>query len=149
MTRALRLLAAVSSVLALLLSVSTGRAEPWFGWGQNNAEERYLNGDLDVEDLVTGTMTGRSRHERRETRAGTWISIGGFWRTLEIGSQDVGLLLVAGIAFDRLDRGRKEGPDIPFLGEGTKPPAPPPPSPQPTPRGAPRGWVKLTILSTP
>jgi hypothetical protein len=131
MIRTLRLVAPISSVLALLFSVSTARAEPWFGWGQNRGEERYLDGDLDIEDLVAGTVTGRSRHERGETRAGTWISIGGFYRTFEIGSQDVGLLLVAGIAFDRLDRGRKESPDSAFLGEGTTPPATSPPSPQP------------------
>src|SRR5580658_706322 len=137
MTRTLRLVAAVSSLLALLLRVSPAWAEPWFGWGQNRAEERYLNGDLDVEDLVTGTVTGRSRHERGETHAGTWISIGGFYRTFEIGSQDVGLLLVAGIAFDRLDRGRREGPDNAFLGDGTKPPAASPPSSEPTATPAP------------
>jgi hypothetical protein len=137
MTRVLRLVAAISSVLALLLRVSPAWAEPWFGWGQNRAEERYLNGDLDVEDLVTGTVTGRSRHERGETHAGTWISIGGFYRTFEIGSQDVGLLLVAGIAFDRLDRGRREGPDNAFLGDGTKPPAASPPSSEPTATPAP------------
>jgi hypothetical protein len=121
-------LAAASSLLALLLSVSSARAEPWFGWGQNRTEELYLNGDLDVEDLVTGTVTGRSRNGRQQSRAGTWVSVGGFWRTLESGIKDVGLLLVAGVAFDRLDRGQRQGSSMAFVSEGTKPP----PTPQPT-----------------
>jgi hypothetical protein len=121
-------LVAACSALAFLIHTSSASAEPWFGWGQHAAEERYLNGDLDVEDLVTGTVTGRSRNEGGQTRAGTWISVGGFWRTLSTGSQDVGVLLIAGMAFDRLDGAREGGPEMAFVGEGTKPPSLPPPS---------------------
>jgi hypothetical protein len=137
----LRDLAAACSLLSLLLAVRPAKAEPWFGWGQNRTEDRYLSGDLDVEDLVAGTVTGRSRGEAVRTRAGTWVSLGGFWRVLEGGAQDAGLLVVAGVAFDRLAKAHRDREDSGgFIAEGsakappTPSPAPPsPPSPAPAP----------------
>jgi hypothetical protein len=134
-------LLATALLVGLVLAASTARAEPWFGWGQSKAEESYLSGDLDLEDLVTGTVSGRSRNQVGGTRAGTWISLGGYWRVLETGNQDVGLLVVAGVAFDRLAKGSRQEATVEkeasFVGDGSaKPPSPtsppaPPLSPPP------------------
>jgi len=127
--------AAAFSLLSIVLAVRPARADPWFGWGQSHAEDRYLSGDLDVEDLVAGNVLGRSRNEVDRSRAGTWVSLGGFWRVLEGGGQDAGLLVVAGVAFDRLAKGRGQASGTTGLGDGSAkaPPAatplPPPPAP--------------------
>ena len=131
-----RKLLAVSLSLSALFTVVPAKAEPWFGWGQNKTEDRYLSGDIDVEDLVTGTITGRSRNGVESSRAGTWISLGGFFRVFQDGTEDAGVLVIAGVAFDRIARGRRET-SAEAIADGTaKPqpgPAPPPPAPSPPP----------------
>jgi hypothetical protein len=134
-------LLAASAAVSLVLAASVAKAEPWFGWGQNKAEDRYLSGDLDVEDLVTGTITARSRTETEPSRAGTWVSLGGYLSVFEDGTQDVGVLVIAGVAFDRIAKGRREGGDVTAIGDGSAKlqpipspapsPAPPPPPPDP------------------
>ncbi|MGO8992716.1 MAG: hypothetical protein ACLQVI_05275 [Polyangiaceae bacterium] len=80
-------------------------AEPWFGWGDNALEERYLDGDIDVEDLVEGTRVARSRGGSQQLRAGTWLTVGTFVRTV-FGKVDVGTMVLVGAAFDRVAEGR-------------------------------------------
>jgi hypothetical protein len=130
-----RELLAVSCALAALLMVMPAKAEPWFGWGENKTEDRYLSGDIDVEDLVTGTITGRSRNGVESSRAGTWISLGGFLRVFEDGTEDAGVLVIAGVAFDRLAKGRRGGAAAEAISDGSAKlqPAPMPPSPAPSP----------------
>jgi len=143
--------------LVVLLLSRPARAEPWFGWGDGKTEDRYNDGDLDVEDLVEGLHVARSRDGgSQQLRAGTWLTLGAFTRTVD-NKQDVGVLLIFAGAFDRLLEGRRHQlarPDetSPFtasafaasvLGEGPLPrggalppgtviiPAPPPPPPPP------------------
>jgi hypothetical protein len=135
-------LVAASSLLVLALSASPARAEPWLGWSQGKEEEAHLSGDLDIEDLLTGAVNETRTRAGQRARAGTWVSIGGFWRALESGSQDVGLLLVAGVAFERSERGSREIGRTAVFAEGT--PLPPAPRPSPAVTPGPR-----TIVGTP
>jgi hypothetical protein len=118
---------AAASALALILAATPSRAEPWFGWGQSKTEDRYLSGDIDLEDLLDGTMVARSQNGAEQVRAGTWVSLGGFWRALEGGYQDVGVLVIAGVAFDKLAQGPTHTPA--FLSEGSAKQRPAPPAP--------------------
>jgi hypothetical protein len=94
-----RLLAVV-----LLLVASPARADPWFGSGDNHLEDLYLDGDLGVEDIVDGLHVARSRGGSQEVRAGTWFTLGGFFRTVD-GREDVGVLVLVGVAFDKIAEG--------------------------------------------
>jgi hypothetical protein len=88
----------------ILLAPSPARADPWFGWGDNRLEDRFIDGDLDVEDLVEGTHVARSRGGSQKVRAGSWLSLGGFFRTVDQ-KQDVGVMVLVGVAFDRMAEG--------------------------------------------
>jgi hypothetical protein len=139
----MRLFLPAALVVLAVLASSPASADPWFGWGENQTEDRYLTGDIDIEDLVSGSVSGRSRGESHESRAGTWVSLGGFLRTYETGAEDVGVMVIAGIAFDRV--GTSHARETAFLGDGSSkgstsgaPPAPPSPSPPaPPPPDAP------------
>jgi hypothetical protein len=135
-------------VLAAVLSAAPARAEPWFGWGQTKTDDRYTSGDLDIEDLVNGTVAGRSRDETREVRAGTWITLGSYWRTYEGTYQDFGLFLIAGVAFDRLAGGSKvHGSELGFIGDGTAQARPSPPPPDASPGVIVSEQVRLVVSS--
>ena len=77
---------------------------PWFGSGDNHLEDLYLDGDIGVEDIVDGLHVARSRGGAQEVRAGTWLTLGGFVRLLD-GKQDVGVLMLVGVAFDKIAQG--------------------------------------------
>jgi hypothetical protein len=131
-----------ASVFAMVVPLvplvpKNARAEPWFGWGDHRVEELYADGDLDVEDLVEGMHVARSRNGSQQVRAGTWLTLGGFARTVE-GKLDIGALVIFAGAFDRL----LEGPvhqlsrPVPFdamrvgtLADGPAPRRAPPPAP--------------------
>jgi hypothetical protein len=120
MNNASRFLAAASA-LALVFGAPSARAEPWFGWGQTQTEDRYTSGDIDIEDLVNGTVAGRSRTEKDELRAGTWLTLGTYWQSYEGRYQDIGLFLMAGIAFDRVARAPR-GSSVEFIADGASKP---------------------------
>ena len=67
--------------------------------GDNRLEDRYADSDIDVEDLVEGMHVTRSRGGSQQVRAGTWITLGPFLRTVD-GKLDVGALVLVGAAFD-------------------------------------------------
>jgi hypothetical protein len=154
MTSAPRLLAALLLPAFLLALARPAHADPWFGWGQTKLEDGYASGDLDIEDLLDGAKVGKSQNGAEQVRAGTWVSLGGFWRVLSGGYQDVGILVVAGVAFDKLGQGRAHGGA--FIGDGTAklqpvappPPAPlPPPAPSPAPAEEPTGVVVTSAVA--
>jgi hypothetical protein len=90
--------------LALLLTARPARAEPWFGWGDNQLEDRYEDGDIDVEDLVEGTHASRRHGGSQKLRVGSWLSLGGFFRIVDE-KQDVGLYVLVGVALDKVTQG--------------------------------------------
>jgi hypothetical protein len=100
-----RAVSAVALVAPLVvLAPRSARAEPWFGWGDNALEDRYLDGDIDVEDLVEGTRVARSRGGSQQLRVGTWVTVSGFARTV-FGKLDIGTMVLVGVAFDRVAEG--------------------------------------------
>jgi hypothetical protein len=131
--RAVRFVLWALTPWALLLRSSPATAEPWFGWGQNHAEDRYASGDLDTEDLVDGTIVGRSHNGAEDIRAGTWVTLGGFWRKVESGQHDVGLLLILSVAFDKVGQGSVHDLGGGSLADSTAKSRPPPLLPDPAP----------------
>ncbi len=141
---------ALALALVVVLAPRAAQAEPWFGWGDNRLEDRYADSDIDVEDLVEGMHVTRSRGGSQQVRAGTWITLGPFLRTVD-GKLDVGALVLVGAAFDRValgpvhhlarpdpvdslsGTGLADGPaparGAPPASATPPPPAPPPPSP--------------------
>ncbi len=128
-----RIVPAVLVLALLVLHPSTALAEPWFGWGQNHAEDRYESGDLDAEDLLDGTIVGRSHNGAESVRAGSWLTLGGFWRKLETGTGDLGLLLILGVALDKVAQGSVHDLAGGSIADGTAKWRPPPPVPDPPP----------------
>jgi hypothetical protein len=94
--------------MALLLVLLSGsrlaRAEPWFGWGQGALEEHYDDGDIDADDLLAHTGPGRQRASGTTHRE-SWITIGAFYTVLRDGSHELGGMLIAGLALDRMAQG--------------------------------------------
>jgi hypothetical protein len=156
MTRRLPPLVLLTTLVVATLT-RQARAEPWFGAGDNHLEDQLMDGDIDVEDLVEGTHVARSRGGSQSLRAGTWVTLGSFFRIVD-GKEDVGLLVIVSGAFDKVAQGpvhRLSVPELPvafsegalvsgYVADGpTRPPMPapippqttgsPPPSPAPLP----------------
>jgi hypothetical protein len=134
-------------LLVLSLGEPAARAEPWFGWGQNSLEEHYDDGDIDADDVLA--HTGSGRHTGSETtHRQTSLSIGAFFTVLRDGTYEYGGLVVASVAFDRIAQGdvhrTRETPTdfrAAYGGALALPPAPllPPSQPLPVlPREPPR-----------
>jgi hypothetical protein len=146
---------------AFALRASPALAEPWFGWGQNRAEDRYESGDLDTEDLVDGTIVGRSHNGAQNVRAGSWLTLGSFWRKLEGGHDDVGILLILSVAFDKVAQGNVRESGGGSIADSTakwRPPSPVPepptptvsPTPMPAPAATPPPFAERTrVVVTP
>ena len=79
----LALLFRLASLLAVVLATRPASAEPWFGWGDNRTEDRYVDGDIDIEDVIDGARVGRSHTGSESIRAGTWLTLGGILRVVE------------------------------------------------------------------
>jgi hypothetical protein len=98
-------------VLALGSWSSPARGDPLFGWGENTLEDRFVDGDVDEDDVDAMGLLGR-RHTTRERQVGSsdvhgesWVSLVGFARELRSGRSDVGGFLVVGLALDRIGAG--------------------------------------------
>jgi hypothetical protein len=154
--QALRFVIPSALLLGALLRSSSARAEPWFGWGQNHAEDRYENGDLDSEDLVDGTIVGRSHNGGENVRAGSWLTLGAFWRKLDTGQEDLGILAILSVAFDKAAQGSvhdlggsiadgtAKSRSIPPVPEAP-PPLLPPPAPVATPPPPPAEPTRVVV----
>jgi hypothetical protein len=123
----LPLLLALALSLASLLRASEARAAPWFDADQDALEDRFADGDIDEEDhavLRTTAAAGTS-----DARGESWVSLVGFERQLLSGRNDVGGMIVVGLALDRM-----AGGDVHRLGDpASSVPAASPPDPPPEP----------------
>ena len=146
-------------VILSLLPVRAARADPWFGAGDNTLEDRYEDGDIDVEDLVEGTHVARSRGGSQDLRAGSWVTVAPFFRTVG-GRDDFGAMLLVAVAFDKVAQGpvhglsAREAPS-PVLeaamvasayADGPSP-APPRPGPSPPPAQAPPPLLVTPVVA--
>lgn len=100
-----RYLSSAVCFIVLLFLARPARAEPWFGWGENAAEDRYAEGDIDEEDLVAHATAGRAIGAGQR-HAGSWLSVDGFVHELAHGKRDYGAFLVLGFALDRVAEGK-------------------------------------------
>jgi hypothetical protein len=132
-----------------LFRPSLARAEPWFGWGQNHTEDRYESGDLDVEDLLDGTIVGRSHNGAESVRTGTWVTLGAFWRQLEAQRSDVGLLMIFSVAFDKVAQGNVHELGAVSIADGAAKFRPPPATAEPPPPALPPPSATATPSSPP
>jgi hypothetical protein len=125
-----RRLLVVLSALLLSFVPRPSRADPWFGWGENQAEDLFADGDLDEED-AHALRLGKNRVGSADLFGRSWISLAAFYRGYATGLHDVGGLAVVGLALDRIEAGRTE----PLRGRASlaQPPQPVPPSPSPSP----------------
>jgi hypothetical protein len=106
-----------------LSSPSVARAEPWFGWGESALEDQFVDGDFDEEDHVAMSLGGRVGVT--DVHGESWVSLVGFSRQLATGKNDLGGILVVGLALDRFATGSVHRlADPPRSGA---PPQPPPP----------------------
>ena len=132
-------------VALLVLASRTACAEPWFGWGQGALEDHYDDGDFDVDDLLAHTQAAGRQVGAATTHRESYVTVGLFGAVLRDGTQELGAMLVAGIAFDRvaqgavhrtinLDRHASELGDVLATSAFAQPPAPPTtPAPAPVP----------------
>ena len=125
----------VRAVLLLaMLSLVPGpaRADPLFDWGQDALEDAYLDGDFDEEDHVASHVAGHVGAS--DARGTSWFSVAMFHKSLLSGRDDVGGIVVLGLALDRIAAGPVHRVDSPAPAPA---PAPTPPSPTPTSTPAP------------
>jgi hypothetical protein len=119
-------------VLALTLLAAPARAAPWFDAAENAHEELFADGDIDEEDHLAMHL-GRAQAGVGDAHGESWVSLGGFARQLRTGRNDLGAILVVGLALDRVTAGPVHRiADPPRPG----PPAPPAPAPPPHPQVA-------------
>jgi hypothetical protein len=102
----MRTLVAFGVALVVSVLAPAARAEPWFGWGENALEERYIDDDLDAEDILAlGTPRGRSHGGGGGgLRAGSWLTLGGFVAERIGGKREYGGMVILAFAFDRAAR---------------------------------------------
>jgi hypothetical protein len=118
---------------------ASARAQPLFDHGQDALEDQYLDGEFDEEDLAAMRLGAHTTSS--DLQGGTWISLVGFTKQLMSGRDDVGGMVIVGIALDRIAAGPKHHALDAQRGPPPAPaPAPPPapaPSPSPSPSPAP------------
>ena len=120
---AARALAALTALVVVALARGA-HAEPWFGAQDNAIEDRYLDGDLDDED-VAAMRVGHGHVGASDVHARTWVSLVGFYGEHSGNVHEYGAMAVLGIAFDKIAAGASHPPREPtsYLAE---PPAPTP-----------------------
>jgi hypothetical protein len=126
----------VALVVALLARPATARADPLFDAGQDTLEDSFVDGDFDEEDHVVMRFGGHLGTS--DVHGQSWVSLVGFAKQLQSGRNDIGGILVVGLALDRISTGPAHRlADPPRPGRPVLQPSPPsppsPPAPQPAP----------------
>ena len=108
--------------LARLFGAAPARAAPWFDAEQDALEDQFADGDLDEEDHAALRLDRRPGSS--DLHGASWVSVVGFERQLLSGKNDVGGIVVVGLALDRIAAG-----DVHRIGDPPPPPAAPDPPP--------------------
>jgi hypothetical protein len=129
---ALSLLLLFALVVAFALAARDARADPLFDWGEDFLEDGFVDGDFDEEDHIAAHLGGHlGTSDARDT---SWLSISAFDKELLSGRNEVGGIVVLGLALDRIAAGPvhrtieppKTSPPPPILSQPpTSPPSPP------------------------
>ncbi len=99
-----RALVVVLVLVALLVRAGPVRAEPWFGFHDNRAEDRYADDDIDAEDLVALRL-GRGHVGSSDLRARSWFTVMGLYAQRAAGTREIGVVAVLGLALDKIAAG--------------------------------------------
>ena len=123
---------AALAVLWISLATSAARADSLVASDENSVEDQLADGDIDADDPAAMRL-GRLLHT---ARAGgeSWVSLVGFGKQLMSGQNDVGGMVVVGLALDRIaaDSPHRVADPARPLPVPTPPPAVcPPPVPRP------------------
>jgi hypothetical protein len=138
--------------LVILTLSAPARGDPLFGAGENAREDAFVDREFDVEDHVAmriGGHTGTS-----DVHDQSWVSLVGFGKQLFSGRDDIGAIVVVGLALDRMAAGpshRLADPPRPASSAPPVPTQPPatltPPSSSPG-RGPPPAPVPTSTVSS-
>lgn len=90
-------------LVACLARAAPARASPGFYAGEDALEDPLADGDLDAEDHAALRLDRRSGSS--DLHGTSWVSLVGFERQLLSGRNDVGGIVVVGLALDRIDAG--------------------------------------------
>ncbi len=135
MSKRVRILVAVTSLLVLTASPATARAQSFgdpveeLDASESRLEERYADGTFDAGDLAAFAHLGRRTEGAGSGSARSWLSLVGFAGELPNGRQEAGVLAVVSFAFDRAASRRASlfaGARTPFVADGPAPSTPPP-----------------------
>lgn len=102
--------------LARVLLATPARAAPWVDTGEDALEDLLVDGDLDAEDHAALRLDRRPGSS--DFHGASWVSVVGFERQLLSGRNDVGGIVVVGLALDRIDVGT-----VHRIGDPPSPPA--------------------------
>ena len=121
------------AALLTLLVPSTALADPWTSPATEDAvEDSLVEGDIDQEDQAMARLGGPLGSG--DLHSGSWLSLVGFTKALRSGRNDIGGMVVVGLALDRIVAG-------PTHHLADPPHAPPPPTVEPQPSPPPRPKV--------
>jgi hypothetical protein len=115
-------------LLPCLVRATPARASPAFDAGEDALEDRLADGDLDEEDHAALRLDRRPGSS--DLHGASWVSLVGFERQLLSGRNDVGGIVVVGLALDRIATG-----DVHRIAD--------PPTPQVAPERASEVHVRL------
>jgi hypothetical protein len=90
-------------VFLVLLVSPTARADPWQPWQENAIDDQLADGDIDEQDVVNVSPVGFAG--LAGLHGESWVSLVGFTKQLVSGQNDVGGMVVVGLALDRLATG--------------------------------------------
>jgi hypothetical protein len=90
-------------VFLVLLVSPAARADPWLPGQENAIDDQLADGDIDEQDVVTVSPVGLAG--LAGAHGESWVSLVGFTKQLASGQNDVGGMVVVGLALDRLAAG--------------------------------------------
>src|SRR5260221_1386343 len=85
--------------LCFLLVPALAQGDPWFGWDESALEDQFVDGGFDEEDHIAMSLGGHVGGA--DLHGQSWVSLVGFSRELASGRNDLGGILVVGLALDR------------------------------------------------
>jgi hypothetical protein len=93
----------VLALVACLARAAPARASPGLDAGEDALEDRLADGDLDEEDHAALRLDRRPASS--DLHGASWVSLVAFERQLLSGRNDVGGIVVVGLALDRIAAG--------------------------------------------
>ncbi len=119
--------APIAACCVVLSFATDARADPWFDGKDSALEDPFADGELDEDDHAIIHLGGHPGVT--DVHGESWVSLAFFTREAASGRDDVGGVVVVGLALDRLATGPVHRVADPLA----DPPRAPEPSPKPSP----------------